>query len=112
MATEKFNNYASKDTDYISYAAIDYNSGPENAEPSRKEEGKLGAYNWTYENDTDQAPTFLLSKNDTPDEVANYKIISGNVYEDLDIDEGDDERLGDGMRTEPDELNGVQNVRF
>ena len=111
MATEKFNNYASKDTDYISYAAIDYNSGPENAEPSRKEEGKLGAYNWTYENDTDQAPTFLLSKNDTPDEVANYKIISGNVYEDLDIDEGDDERLGDGMRTEPDEENGVQNVR-
>ena len=111
MATEKFNNYASKDTDYISYAAIDYNSGPENAEPSRKEEGKLGAYNWTYENDTDQAPTFLLSKNDTPDEVANYKIISGNVYEDLDIDEGDDERLGDGMRLDPDEENGVQNVR-
>ena len=112
LATEKFDNYASEDTEYITYAAIDYNSGPENAEPSRKEEGKIGAYNWTYENDTDQAPTFLLSKNDTdtPDDLTNYKLISGNVYEDLDIDDGDNERLGDGLKADDGE-SGVQNVR-
>ena len=64
-------------------AAVDLNSAPGNAVP-----GDVT----TYEEDTDEAPTFLLTKNDK------YKTISGMVWEDADVNTIDAERLGNGIK--------------
>ena len=62
------------------YAGIDKDSIPGSAVPGKKD---------TYEDDTDQAPTFVLFRD------PNYKIISGTVFEDTSV-KTDGQRLGNG----------------
>ena len=75
------------------YAGIDNDSGPGSAVPGNRD---------TYEDDTDEAPTFMLTKD------PNYKIISGTVWEDTDA-RSNDERVGNGIRDG--EEKGVANVK-
>lgn len=92
------------------YAGIDLDSIPGNAIPGDVD---------TYEDDTDQAPSFLLCKDtenpDTPDEPDDseleYKVISGTVWEDSQTTESaeSNERLGNGVKE--DSENGVANVK-
>ena len=76
------------------YAGVDKDSRPGNTIPGSAS---------TYEDDTDIAPTFKITKN------PEYKIISGTVWEDLDADNTYGERLGNGVR-DGDEK-GVANVK-
>ena len=76
------------------YAGVDKDSRPGNTTPGSAS---------TYEDDTDIAPTFRLTKN------PEYKIISGTVWEDLDADNTYGERLGDGVRNGSEK--GVANVK-
>ena len=78
------------------YAGIDLDSQPDNATP-----GNVS----TYEDDTDQAPSFLLKRDEN-------KIISGTVWEDSATDESQtkNERNGDGVRSNSED-NTAKNVR-
>lgn len=81
-----------------SYAGYDDNSQPGNAEIFINSEGILEAS--IIEDDTDMAPSFVLCI----DREYN-RILSGNVWEDLDRDTSDSYRLGDGIKN-----NGEKNV--
>ncbi len=78
------------------YAGLDQDSTPGNAVPENES---------TYEDDTDRAPSFLLKKD------ANYKTMSGIVYEDSQTEESkkENERLGNGLKDGNEK--GVENVR-
>ncbi len=93
-------NHKAKDAEFAErigtqYASIDIDSIPENAIP-----GQEG----TYEDDTDKAPTFILTMDDN-------KVISGTVWEDSQTDESNknNERLGNGTKSDSEKT--VQNVK-
>ena len=78
------------------YAGIDVDSTPGNAVPGKEN---------TYEDDTDRAPSFLLTKD------PNYKTVSGIVYEDTQTEDSkrNSERLGNGQKDGNEK--GVENVK-
>lgn len=84
------------------YSSIDDISLPGNAEPDNA---------YTFENDTDEAPTFLLEKDRDENGNIEYKTISGTVWEDSPTAESlnMNERLGNGKKDNSDRP--VQNVR-
>lgn len=77
------------------YAGVDLDSAPGNATPGNAK---------TYEDDTDEAPNFKLTKNN------DYRIISGTVWEDTQTtaSKNNNERLGDGVKSGE---KNVENVR-
>lgn len=78
------------------YAGYDYDSHPGNVTPENRifinGEGRIEITD--IEDDEDIAPSFVLCKDDK------MKTLSGNVWEDTDVDETDDFRLGDGKKSE------------
>ena len=83
------------------YAGYDQNSTPGNAEIFINNDGRLEAAK--PEDDTDIAPSFVLCKEDTP------KTLSGTIWEDIDNDTSNGERLGNGKYESTE--NSVQNVK-
>lgn len=77
------------------YAGVDLDSAPGNTTPGNTK---------TYEDDTDEAPNFKLTKNN------DYRIISGTVWEDTQTtaSKNKNERLGDGVKSSE---KNVENVR-
>ena len=96
------------------YAGYDYDSHPGNANIQLKdgEDGIKRLYSTDQngniiptdkiEDDTDIAPSFVLCLDDS-------KTLAGTVWEDLDEDDGDEERLGNGKIDNGEEK--VENVR-